>query len=87
MTNRTLADAFANTFDPPLKVMATQRINGVPVTEGYCVAWHKDGVGINFLVFGDGVFQATLEIGAGSPMDAAQALRAGLDRLQEIVHG
>ena len=40
MTNREILEAFAAQFSPPLKVVGTRNIDGMPVKDGYfCAAW------------------------------------------------
>lgn len=81
--NKDIALAFASRFDPPLNVVATQNINGVPAKDGFMCAYHDKArkIGVTFVVFGDGHYQAYLECtGQGDATKAADSILAGLTK-------
>lgn len=80
VTNHEIALAFAARFTPPLKVVGTQNINGVPVKDGFMCAKHDvaTGVGCTLLVFGDGKVKAFMEyVGGKAQAEAAAEKFAG----------
>jgi hypothetical protein len=74
--NREIAEAFAAQFDPPLHVVQTQRINGVPHRDAYLVAVFdpKTGWGITMHAFA-GQLHAFIEV-QGEQAEAAGKLMA-----------
>lgn len=89
--NKDIAEAFAARFTPPLKVVATQRVNGVPVPNGFMCACHDQGrnIGVTFVVYGPGVIHAYLEATAAQANedvaeDMADAIMAGLHKYEIV---
>ena len=89
--NKEIAEAFAARFTPPLNVVATQRINGIPMPDAFMCAYHDDArkIGVTFVIFGKGRMQAYLEA-TGDGVDdesveaVADAFRAGLIRYENL---
>lgn len=78
--------AFAERFDPPLKVVPTQNIAGQRVSYGYMAAyWNPDcEIGITALCWGRGHFKAYIEMtGASVVADEAGELMAETIRRYE----
>lgn len=62
-SNRAAIEAFAAHFDPPLDVVATERIDGKPVAAAYMCARHlpEHEVGVTAICWGKGYFRAWAE--------------------------
>ena len=91
--NKDIAEAFAARFTPPLNVVATQRVNGMPVKNGFMCAYHDQArsIGVTFVVFGPGVVHAFLEATAVHAHedvdvveDMADAIIAGLHKYEMV---
>lgn len=68
--NLVAAQAFADAFDPPLSVVRTERINGQPAKDAYCVSGMlaDEEIGISAFVFGNGHLKAYVEFVGGRDM-------------------
>lgn len=62
-SNRKAAEAFANQFDPPLKIVGTEKIDGSPVANGFAVNWYdqEKEIGLTAVIWGNGHMKAYLE--------------------------
>lgn len=84
--NETIAKAFADQFDPPLRYIRTERINNVKMRDAFQVTyWSQDkSIGITAAVF-EGQIHAFLEAAGRGDIaaEAGKAMARALGLFQE----
>lgn len=73
--NEDNARAFANSFDPPLNAIRTERVNGMKVKDAWTCAWADSQKGIGMTaVFMGGQVRAYFEFVRKGPNAVAEAV-------------